>query len=117
MIKITALGLASVMLCGCVVEPHTYAPAYPYGYAYNQQFAPYAPYRPRRSVPPEEQAEPDAYAAPVEREPSDAEEVMRSPDEEEVIGGDDPPPDHSIRRSRPQPSIERHRDHSGDYRP
>src|SRR4051812_8107620 len=99
--KIILLGVCSVLLSGFVVEPHIYAPSYPYDYVYNQPLRPYPPHRPRRTVravASDEQSEPDARIA----EPRD-DEAMRAPDMEEVIGGDDPPPDHPIRRSKQQP--------------
>ncbi len=119
MTKIILLSVLSVLLSGCVVEPHVYAPSYPYGYVYNQPLAPYPPERPRwapRAEPSEEQTERDANIARPDPAPGEADEVMRPLEPEEVIGGDDPPPDHPIRRST-RSSVERHRDHRGDYRP
>jgi hypothetical protein len=123
MARTSILGLTVVLLSGCYDEPPVPAPTYPNGFAYNPapenwRARPYVPDRSSRSDdrrPRNEEAEPEVSTQPAPP-PGDSDDTMRSLDDEEVIGGDDPPPDHPIRRST-RSSIERHRDHRGDYRP
>jgi hypothetical protein len=123
MTKITMLGLASVLLSGCYVEPHVYPPSYPYGYAYNEPYRPYFPDRryfsdhPYRPEPGYAEPEPDTSSAPASPRQADPDGLAGSLEQEDVIGGDEPPTERSGRRTRLPPSVERHRDHSGDYKP
>jgi hypothetical protein len=118
MTKFAILGLMVILASGCYYDPNPFLPSYPYGYAYNQYqpYRPYRPYQPNSSMPHYEELEPKAYGPQGYPHP-DPDGVVRSPDDEEVIGGDEPPPDGSNRQVRPQPPVERHRDHTGDYNP
>ena len=108
--KTTIFAVTVLSVSGCYDEPYRRPPTL--SYDYSLPYRPYGP-RPHHAIPRYEQ--PRSESVSPDAQPDDTDPVMAPGDENEVIGGDEPPRDRTLRRINPQPPVERHRDHSGDY--